>query len=265
MLIRIASLLLLVVLWLGGMPASDAQTATAPDFAIVADLRNQAFEATNKGDFATAERYWTKLIEQLPQEPALWSNRGNARVSQRKLEEAIADYNQAIALAPDAPDPYLNRGAAFEGLGEWEKAIADYNTVLDLDPGDPAAYNNRGNAEAGLGHWEDALADFTKAAELAPDYAFAQANRALALYQLGDVQDSIRQMRNLVRKYPRFADMRAALTAALWVDGQQGEAESNWVSVIGLDRRYKDLNWVQRDRRWPPAMVSALQRFLELS
>ena len=71
-------------------------------------------------------------------------------------------------------------------------------------------------------------------------------------------------MKNLVRKYPRFADMRAALTAALWVDGQQGEAESNWVSALGLDPRYRNIEWVTTVRRWSPAMISALDRFLKL-
>ena len=71
-------------------------------------------------------------------------------------------------------------------------------------------------------------------------------------------------MRNIVRKYPKFADMRAALTAAYWVTGQKGEAESNWVAAYGLDSRYKDMNWVKNIRRWPPSMVAALDKFLKL-
>ena len=82
------------------------------------ELAQKAFTATNVGDFATAEVYWTQLIEKFPTNPASWSNRGNARVSQNKLKEAIADYNKSIELAPDAPDPYLNRGTALEGLGQ---------------------------------------------------------------------------------------------------------------------------------------------------
>lgn len=233
-------------------------------FEKLAGLRQQAFESTNKGDFANAETYWTELIDLMPTNPALWSNRGNAKVSQNKLESAIEDFNKAIELEPTAPDPYLNRGTALEGLGKWEEAIADYNKVLELDPTDPAAYNNRGNAEAGLGQWELAAKDFLKAADSAPDYAFARANYALAQYQLGQSEDAIRTMRNLVRKYPRFADMRAALTAALWVEGKQGEAESQWVSAIGLDKRYKDLDWVKNVRRWPPTMTAALEKFLSL-
>jgi tetratricopeptide (TPR) repeat protein len=249
---------------LSQIPTADTPTFSEQDAQNIESWRVAAFSATNEGDFATAETYWTKLLNLLPNEPALWSNRGNARVSQNKLTDAIDDYNRAIELAPTAPDPYLNRGTALEGLGEWDKAIADYNRVLELDPTDAAAYNNRGNAKAGLAEWEQAIADYQQAAKLAPSFAFARANYALALYQTGRSDSAIREMRNLVRKYPQFADMRAALTAALWASGNRGEAESNWVAVMGLDTRYKDLNWVSQIRRWPPAMTSALEKFLKL-
>ena len=87
----------------------------------------------------------------------------------------------------------------------------------------------------------------------------------MALYQAGQTEEATRTMRNLVRKYPKFADMRAALTAALWVQGKRGEAESQWVSAVGLDSRYKDAEWVATVRRWPPAMVAALEKFLSLN
>jgi predicted Zn-dependent protease len=99
---------------------------------------------------------------------------------------------------------------------------------------------------------------------MAPNFVFARANYALALYQTGQTEAAIRQMRNIVRKYPNFADMRAALTSAYWEQGRQGEAESNWVAAVGLDGRYKDLDWVANVRRWPPKMVAALEKFLKL-
>ncbi|WLT38631.1 tetratricopeptide repeat protein [Synechocystis sp. B12] len=228
-------------------------------------LTDKAFAATEVGDFVTAEKYWTELIEKFPQNPAVWSNRGNSRVSQNKLDEAIADFNQAIKLAPEQADPYLNRGAALEAKGEFKAAIADYNRVLAVNPEDAFAYNNRGNAEGGLGHWTSALEDFQQATAIAPNFAFAQANTALALYELGQKAEAIQTMRRLVKKYPMFADMRAALTAVLWVDGQQGEAESNWVAAVGVDSRYQDLDWVKQIRRWPPSVISALDKFLSLS
>lgn len=257
--------LLLVVGWSASAIAqSSPSQVTAEQLQQLDEIGNKAFELTEKGDFAQAEIYWTKIIEQYPNNPAAWSNRGNARVSQNKLQEAIADYNKAMELAPNATDPYLNRGTALEGLGKWELAIADYERVLQLDPNDAMGYNNRGNAQAGLGKWDQAIMDYKKSADIAPNFAFARANYALALYQTGQTQEALRQMRNIIRKYPQFADVRAALSAALWEQGKKGEAESNWVAAVGLDQRYKDLNWVANIRRWPPAMVAALEKFQKL-
>lgn len=234
------------------------------DIKEIGKLRKAAFSATQLGDFTEAETQWSALVEQLPEEAAVWSNRGNVRVRQNNLEGALADYTQAIALAPNEADPYLNRGAVWEAMGQWEKAIEDYNAVLQIDPDDPAAYNNRGNAEGGAGEWDLAIADYQAAITLQPSFSLAYGNYALALYQTGDRDRALQIMKSLVRKYPSFADMRAALTAALWEKGQVGEAESNWVAVVGLDNRYKDIGWVKNVRRWPPKMVSALESFLTL-
>jgi tetratricopeptide (TPR) repeat protein len=257
--------LLLIFGWIEPVTAqTKSSTITQQQLQQRDELATQAFVATNKGDFATAERLWTEILNQFPDNAAVWSNRGNSRVSQHKLQEALVDYNKAIELAPNVTDPYLNRGTALEGLGRWEQAIADYNHVLELDPKDAMAYNNRGNAEAGSGKWAEAIADYKRSTEIAPNFAFARANYALALYETGQTDKAIREMRNIARKYSQFADVRAALTAAYWVQGQRGEAESNWVSAVGLDGRYKDINWVKNVRRWPPSMVAALERFLTL-
>lgn len=228
-------------------------------------LAKKAFLAAQKGDFARSESYWTELVTKFPNNPAVWSNRGNVRIGQYKLTEAITDFDRSIEIAPEYPDTYLNRGIAYEGKKLWDKAIADYNQVLVLNPQDPVAFNNRGNAKAGQQQWQAALEDYQQAASLAPDFPLARGNASLMQYQLGNHLEAIRNMRNLVRKYPMYADMRAALAAVLWVSGKQGEAESNWVAAVGLDNRYQDLDWITNIRRWPPTMVEALERFLNLS
>lgn len=247
-----------------GSPAF-ATTLTEDQWNYLDSLSRKAYQAGNQGDFTQAEQYWTEIIEQMPDNAAALSNRGNVRVSQNKLQGALADQNKAVELAPNVTDPYLNRGTVYEALGEWEKAIADYNRVLELDPQDAMAYNNRGNAEAGRGNWESAIADYKKATELAPKFAFARANYALALYETGEKKEALRTLRNIIRKYPQFPDVRAAMTAILWEEGKRGEAESNWVAVVGLDLRYKDLQWVKSIRRWPPSLVAALEKFLTLN
>ena len=263
-------LLLLIEICGGWVNPGKAIAEKSPEFSEQQILQGdkiaeKAFRATQRGDFAKAETYWTTLVENFPDNPAVWSNRGNVRIGQYKLTEAIADFDRSIEIAPEYPDAYLNRGIAYEGKKLWQKAIADYNHVLEITPQDSVALNNRGNAKAGQEKWQDALADYQLAADLAPAFPMPRGNASLIQYQIGDRSEAIRNMRNLVRKYPMYSDMRAALAAALWVQGQQGEAESNWVAAVGLDNRYQDLDWIENIRRWPPSMVQALSRFLNLN
>jgi tetratricopeptide (TPR) repeat protein len=234
------------------------------DIQAIATLREKAFITSREGDYAAANELWTQLLEYLPEEPAIWSNRGIVRASQFQLDGAIADYTQAISLAPDEPDSYLNRGAAYEMKQEWDAAIADYNYVLELDPKEAGALNNRGNAEAGQGDWEAAIADYQQAADLDPNFALARVNYGLALYQVDRSNEALKVLRGVVRKYPNFPDARAALTAGLWASNKRGEAESQWVAVEGLDSRYKDVDWIRTIRRWPPKVADALEQFLTL-
>lgn len=242
-------------------PVAAAPAATQTD---IGSLRKQAFELTRKGKFDLAEVVWSQLIETLPNEPALWSNRGNVRVSQNKIESAIKDYTQAIALDALQPDPYLNRGAAYEAAGQWQAAIDDYNRVIQLSPEDPAAYNNRGNAQGGQGDWNAAIEDYEKAITIQPSFSLGYANYGIALFEVGDHLKSLQVLKSLARKYPNYADVRAALTAVLWETGHRGEAESQWAAARGLDRRYANLEWVAEVRRWPPSLVTGLEHFLKL-
>jgi Flp pilus assembly protein TadD len=58
--------------------------------------------------------------------------------------------------------------------------------------------------------------------------------RCVALFAAGDVSTAMREMRAVLRKYPDFPDTRAALTAALWSIGKEGEAKTNWYVARSL-------------------------------
>ncbi|KAG2426841.1 hypothetical protein HYH02_014694 [Chlamydomonas schloesseri] len=227
--------------------------------------------ALNAPNVEAEEAGWTEVIERFggldrPWVPDVvgraWGNRGNARSRQGKLQEALSDYNTAIAICPWSVDPVLNRGVALEALGRWEEAISDYRAVLAAAPNDPAGWNNLGNASGGLGRWEEAVEYYGRAAQLSPTFSFAAANRAVALFEVGRTEEAIREMRSLLRRYPDFADMRAALTGALWSIGKEGEAESQWERVD--DPRYRDFAWLRFNRRWPPKLYKSLDAFLQL-
>ena len=228
-------------------------------------LFQQALETSRAGRFGEALPLWNRVLEQAPRDAAAWSNRGNVQLALGDPLAAIADQDHSLLLEPDNADPHLNRGTAEEALGRWDAAAADYAWILERNPLDASALYNLGNVQGSRGDWQAARDSFVTAADARPGFAMARSSGALAAFQLGDLATAERELRSLIRRYPLFADARAGLTALLWQRGAAGEAESHWAAASGLDPRYRQGEWLLKVRRWPPAPVAALERFLLLN
>ena len=264
----------------------------APRPPSLAQLFDQALAASREGSFDQALPLWNQVLEMAPEDAAAWSNRGNVQLVLGDPLAAIADQERAMALEPSNPEPHLNRGIAEEALQRWGAAETDYRWILEppaspvssdktasqaspassekpasqLDPEvRAAALYNLGNVQGSQGDWVAARNSFRTAADSRPGFAMARSSAALAAFQLGELEQAERELRALIRRYPLFADARAGLTALLWRLGASGEAESNWASASGLDPRYRQPEWLQSTRRWPPAPVSALEQFLAMA
>jgi len=66
--------------------------------------------------------------------------RGIEKYQHGFLEEAIADWTEAIRLDPNFATAYVNRGKAKSDLGEYQGAILDYDQAIRLAPNFPGAY-----------------------------------------------------------------------------------------------------------------------------
>tara|TARA_Y100001968_G_scaffold212345_1_gene195434 strand:- start:3756 stop:4571 length:816 start_codon:yes stop_codon:yes gene_type:complete len=226
-------------------------------------LFNEALQQSKEGNFADALKSWDKFLEISPDDVAAISNRGNCLLEMGDPQSAIVAQSRAIQLS-DSPDAYLNRGIANEALQKWDEASKDYNSVLAKNPGNPSALYNLGNVKGSQDQWPMAKVLFTRASRENSGFVIARSSQALAEYQLGEFDHVEEALRNLIRKYPMFADSRAALTALLWKKGLNGEAESHWAAVLGLDSRYKDEDWLINIRRWPPNPTKDLMSFIDL-
>ena len=51
-----------------------------------------------------------------------------------QLEEAIAEYDEAIRLNPKDAFAYSNRGKAYNDLGQYQRAIQDYDEAIPSRP-----------------------------------------------------------------------------------------------------------------------------------
>ena len=100
-------------------------------------------------------------------------NRGNRLRQQRRYGEALASFEQAIALAPDSAEAFISRGNALQELRRFEEAVASYEKAISLRPNYADSLYTRGIALMQLGRLEDALAS-TGAGPLEVRLTFAE-------------------------------------------------------------------------------------------
>lgn len=88
---------------------------------------------------------------------------------EERLEEAIAQYDEAIRLDPQFTDAYTSRGTAHVVLGQPERAIEDFDQAIQLDSQAARAFANRARARTLLGQDAGAQQDVDRAVGLGFD------------------------------------------------------------------------------------------------
>jgi tetratricopeptide (TPR) repeat protein len=145
---------------------------------------------------------WTYVIEKDPGIPLAYNNRGLVLDEMGQPDKALADYNEAIALAPSFPEAYINRGAVFGKIGQPDKALADYSEAIALAPSFSEAYSNRGVVFSKMGQFDKALADYSEAIALAPSFSEAYDNRGICFYKTGQPDKSLADFNSAIALNP---------------------------------------------------------------
>ena len=133
-------------------------------------------------------------------------NRGNAFREKKRLDEAIANYDKAIALRPDYMDACYNRANALRELKRLDEAVAGYDKVIALKPDCAEAYSDRAMVLYDLRHFDEAIASVDKAIVLRPDLPEAHNTRGVALQNLGFLEKAVASYDRAIASWPDYAD-----------------------------------------------------------
>jgi len=93
---------------------------------------------------------------------------GSLHLNNQQLEQALTDFNQAIAWNPHFPEPYLNRSIVYREMKLLSLARKDIEQVLLLDTTNADAYLQRGLIFLQDGSRQAAEKDWLKAKNLDP-------------------------------------------------------------------------------------------------
>ena len=91
--------------------------------------------------------------------------RGQTLLEQKHPGDALACFQQAIALDTSTANAFIKTGAALERLGRLDEARAKYEHALTLDGSHADAYIGKGNDLNRLERYQEALACFEQAAD----------------------------------------------------------------------------------------------------
>jgi predicted O-linked N-acetylglucosamine transferase (SPINDLY family) len=96
-------------------------------------------------------------------------NLGNVLKEQFKLDEAVVQYRQALAVQPDCADAHGNLGIVLFNQGKFGEASAQSRQALALKPDFVEAHINLGNALIEQGRLEEAVVHYRRVLALKPD------------------------------------------------------------------------------------------------
>ncbi|MBI5205534.1 MAG: tetratricopeptide repeat protein [Nitrospirae bacterium] len=128
---------------------------------------------------------WNDVVSKSPLKARGYFNRGNAYVEKEKYNDAIEDYNRAIALNNRFTDAYFNRGVAYFLTGLYDKAIEDYSMAINLRTANTNAHFHRGIAYGRKGEHDKAIEDYSMVISLNPGNSDAYTNRGISYSIIG--------------------------------------------------------------------------------
>ena len=200
-------------------------------------------EESVAGDEINLEEVLSAYNEALrlnPDHVGAYTNRGIAKASLGRYQDAIADYNKAIRLKPDYPVAYYNRGVTNIKLDQYQDATADFNEAIRLKPNYAEAYYNRGIVNAKTGQYQDAFADFSEAIKLRPDLPQAHYNRGVSNRKLGLNRDAIVDFDEAIRLKPDDAEAYHNRGVAKFKLGRIAEARTDFEKARDIAKNAGD-------------------------
>ena len=179
-----------------------------------------------------------------------YSNLGVALKELGRLDQALASFDNALALKPDYAHAAAHRkdafargndpvfmtdlGNALQRQGLLDEAVAAHRQAIALKPDFAEAHYNLGITLVAQNRLDEAIAAYRQAIALKPDFAEAHTNLGNALHGLGRLDEAAESHRQAIALEPDFAQAHNNLGSAL------GRL-CRWQEAISHQRRATEL------------------------
>jgi tetratricopeptide (TPR) repeat protein len=161
------------------------------------------------------------VAEVMPENHLAHGILGNVSLKERRYDEAIAHYREALRLEPGYIEGYTNMGMALELSGHPAEALEQYQTALhwsqdeaEVHSGNAEAHHGIGRLLAKEGKLEPAIEQLEAALRSRPDQVEVRVNLGVTLLRVGRIDAAIAQLEQALQISPGNADALRELAAA---------------------------------------------------
>ncbi|MGI9170623.1 MAG: sulfotransferase, partial [Caulobacteraceae bacterium] len=220
----------------GYEPIPSEELPAAPDPRLDAVLP-QIVAASRAGDWPRAFAGVDDAFARGLDHPLLHRLRGVRGQQEGRLDEAIADFEAALADAPGDASLLSALGLCLARSGRYVEALARLDTALALEPGLAAAHYNRGWALENSGDFSGARPAYERAVAIEPGHVTAIGALSSLAGRAGDWTGAREIARRALAIDP---EQPVALTALAQAEAAQGEpvaAERRLRRLIDDSRR----------------------------
>jgi Flp pilus assembly protein TadD len=180
----------------------------------VSELKIVASDYVLLGDFADADKWFSEVTAQTPNDAEAWYLLGRTKYNENRFAEAIASFEHVLTLRPKDVQAEDNLGLSQQGLGHTEQAKSAFQAAMDWQhdkPADAQPYLNLGILLIDQGDLPAAIQQLTKAATLAPGNPKIHEELGRALQTKGDMGGAQSQLETAVKLAPNAAALHFKL------------------------------------------------------
>jgi len=205
-------------------------------------------------------RYWYDSESLFAHTLAITQDNYNARIDygvaleqKGRLEEAIAQYEEAERLSPENSQAHYDTGNVLLKMGRLPEALSEQQQAVQISPQKPLMHNCLGIVFTELGRFDEAEKEFKETERLDPTYAWVHFEMAKLRLKQGRDAGAVDEFREALRlepdnyqiltyvahvlaadENPQGRDGRAALALAAKANALTGGSQPLVLDALGM-------------------------------
>ncbi|MBD2503090.1 tetratricopeptide repeat protein [Anabaena azotica] len=190
--------------------------------------------------YEEAIAYYEQAVKIQANDAVAWFKLGLTLAKLKRFKDAIKSYNQAIKIQPDYHQAWCDLGVAFGNIRRHKEAFAAFDKATQVKPDDGVAWLNRGLALIELEEYEDAIASFDKALQFPPNSPKIWDKRGYCLVRLGLDDEAIIAFDKALEIKSDYASAYYNKAACYALQREVNLALANLQQAIIINPRYKE-------------------------